>query len=159
KVRVFKEWGVGNRERNDGLLLLVAMAERKIIFETGYGLEGTLPDGWEARMLRDLAIPKFREGRPDERILARVLATSQRMAAQKHVQLEWNGEEVPQGGGSEPATRVPVWLPIVFVILFFLLRIAAFRGRRRWYGSGGWGGGFGGFGGGFRGGGFGGGGG
>ncbi|MFM8559495.1 MAG: TPM domain-containing protein, partial [bacterium] len=42
KTRVFEAWGIGSRERNDGLLLLVAMQERDIVFETGYGLEGTL---------------------------------------------------------------------------------------------------------------------
>jgi len=56
--------GIGDASRRDGLLLLVAMRERAIQFETGYGLEGTLPDGWQARMLRDLAVPRFREGDP-----------------------------------------------------------------------------------------------
>lgn len=158
KVRVFKAWGIGNRERNDGLLLLVAIQEKKILFETGYGLEGTLPDGWEARMLRDLAVPRFREGKPDEGIIAGVLAASQRIAAEKNVKLEWNGEELRYRPDGETPTRIRPWLAIVFVILFGLLRMATFGRRRRWYSGGGWGGGFGGFGGPFGGGGGGGGG-
>jgi len=78
KVRVFNAWGIGDKERKDGLLLLVSMKEHALHFETGYGLEGTLPDGWEARMLRDLAVPEFRNGDPAAGITAAVLAASSR---------------------------------------------------------------------------------
>jgi uncharacterized protein len=64
KTRVFNTWGIGDKERRDGLLLLVSMKEHALEFETGYGLEGTLPDGWQSRMLRDLAVPEFRKGEP-----------------------------------------------------------------------------------------------
>jgi uncharacterized protein len=160
KTRVFKAWGIGNKERDDGLLLLVSMKEHAIIFETGYGLEGTLPDGWQARMLRDLAVPRFRAGDPTEGITAAVLAAAQRIAAEKAVKLEWDGRELryDEGPGG-----LPVWaiIAILFVLFFVVLPILASRSnrrRRRWFYPGGWGGGFGGFGGGFGGGGFGGGG-
>ena len=154
KVRVFNAWGIGDKERKDGLLLLVSMKEHALHFETGYGLEGTLPDGWEARMLRDLAVPEFRNGDPAAGITAAVLAASQRIAAEKGVTLEWNGKELrydERGGG------IPSW--VVMLALFFLFFVvlpalaASSRYRRRgWYS--GWGGGFGGFGGGFGGGSF-----
>jgi len=151
---VFNAWGIGDKERKDGLLLLVSMKEHALHFETGYGLEGTLPDGWEARMLRDLAVPEFRNGDPAAGITAAVLAASQRIAAEKGVTLEWNGKELrydERGGG------IPSW--VVMLALFFLFFVvlpalaASSRYRRRgWYS--GWGGGFGGFGGGFGGGSF-----
>lgn len=159
KTRVFNTWGIGDKERRDGLLLLVAIEERKLYFETGYGLEGTLPDGWEARMLRDLAVPEFRAGRPADGITAAVLAASQRIAAEKDVKLEWNGRELRYDeGGSE---GIPTWVFLLLFVLFFIifpiLRARSRGGRRGgWYGPGGfggWGGGFGGFGGGFGGGG------
>jgi len=161
KVRVFQAWGIGDRERKDGVLLLVAMQERKLVFETGYGLEGTLPDGWESRMLRDLAVPKFREGKPDEGIIAAVLAASQRIAAEKHVTLEWNGQELHYDEKGGDSGHTPFWLPFLFFMLFFVILPAVLRSRRRggWYSAGGWGGGFGGWGGGWGGGGGGGGGG
>ena len=157
KTRVFNTWGIGDKERKDGLLLLVAMQEHKLIFETGYGLEGTLPDGWQSRMLRDLAIPAFKAGDPAEGITAAVLSSAQRIAAEKNVTLEWDGKELrynsTRGGG------IPSWIVLlVFFFIFFVLlpAIRASRGGRGggWYSSGGgWGGGFGGFGGGFGGGG------
>ena len=92
KTRVFNAWGIGDKERKDGLLLVVAMQEHKLLFETGYGLEGTLPDGWQSRLLRDLAVPQFKAGDAGEGITAAVLASAQRIAAEKGVTLEWNGK-------------------------------------------------------------------
>lgn len=163
KTRVFKQWGIGNTERDDGLLMLVAMTERELKFETGYGLEGTLPDGWLSRMYRDLAQPHFKAGNPAEGITAAVLAASQRIAAEKGVTLTWDGRELRYTGGSK--RRLPSWIVLLTVFFLFFVVMPAVgmnRGRRsgRWYSSGGgWGGGFGGYGGGFGGGGGGGGGG
>jgi uncharacterized protein len=163
KTRVFNTWGIGDKDRRDGLLLLVSLKEHALEFETGYGLEGTLPDGWEARMLRDLAVPEFRNGDPAAGITAAVLAASQRIAAEKGVTLEWNGKELRYTGGG--GGRFPEWIImlLLFVLFFVILPALAanrrYRGRGGYWGGGGWGGGFGGFGGGFGGGGFGGGGG
>jgi uncharacterized protein len=159
KTRVFNAWGIGDKDRRDGLLLLVSIQEHAIYFETGYGLEGTLPDGWQARMVRDLAVPEFRAGRPADGITAAVLSASQRIAAEKGVKLEWNGKELryDEGGGSG---GTPVWMVVLFILFFVVFPILNARRRLRrgggWYGPGGfggWGGGFGGFGGGFGGGG------
>jgi len=163
KTRVFNAWGIGDKERKDGLLLLASMEEHAIYFETGYGLEGTLPDGWQARMLRDLAFPEFRAGRPAEGITAAVLSASQRIAAEKGVTLEWNGKELrytrERSGGPPEWVIMIVLFAIFFVVLPALAVNFRYRGRRRWYPPGGFGGWGGGFGGGFGGGGFGGGGG
>ena len=60
KVRVFEKWGIGKRGEDSGLLLLVATEDREARFETGYGLEGTLPDGFHSRVFRDEMPPRFR---------------------------------------------------------------------------------------------------
>jgi uncharacterized protein len=165
KTRVFKTWGIGNAERDDGLLLLVAMEQREVRFETGYGLEGTLPDGWQSRMVRDLVLTRFREGQPGEGITAAVLACAQRIGAEKGVALEWNGKELRYDRRS--TSRIARYLPLlVFFLLFFVIlpAIRSSRGGGGWGGFGGgglgglgglggWGGGFGGGGGGFGGGG------
>lgn len=168
KTRVFQAWGIGNAERDDGLLLLVAIQERQVRFETGYGLEGTLPDGWQSRMVRDLVVPRFRAGDYAEGVTAAVLATAQRIGAEKGVQLEWNGKPL-RYDTRRRARLSPSLVFLIFVALFLFVVLPAIGGgrgyRRRggWYsggpwGGGGWGGGFGGMGGGFGGGGGGGGG-
>ena len=161
KTRVFQSWGIGDDARDDGLLLLVAMQERAMRFETGYGLEGVLPDGWQGRMIREVALPLMREGRSADAITQAVLRTSTRIATDKGVTLEWDGRELRYGNGSR-ATRIPpaLFALIAFLILSTLMRAAGGRRGRGpgmggpWYGGGGgWGGGFGGGGGGFGGGG------
>jgi len=163
KTRVFNQWGIGGQEKDEGLLLLVAMEQREIRFETGYGLEGTLPDGWQSRMTRELMIPRFRAGEPEEGIVAGVLASARRIAAEKGVTLEWDGKELRYDAvGGEGFPRWVILLAVFFVLFVVLPSLAASRrGRRRrrgFWDMTHWGGGFGGMGGGF-GGGFGGGGG
>jgi uncharacterized protein len=165
KVRVFEKWGLGGAHDDNGLLLLVAMKERQAIFETGYGVEGTLPDGVQARLLRETLRPRFQQNDHAGGITAAVLAAAQRIAKEKGVTLEWNGREL-RYSGSRSSRRLPGWV-ILFLVAFVLLSLGGGlggggMGRRRrrgmWMYGPGWGGGFGGWGGGF-GGGFGGGGG
>jgi uncharacterized protein len=154
KTRVFNTWGIGDKERKDGLLLLVAMQEHDLKFETGYGLEGTLPDGWEARMLRDLAVPEFQKGDPAAGITAAVLSAAQRIAAEKGVTLEWNGKAlryVKPSGNHEWVGMLVLFL--LFFVIFPALSASTRYRRRGGFWGGGWGGGFGGWGGGFGGGG------
>jgi len=162
KVRVFEAWGIGSKERDDGLLLLLAMEERRIVFETGYGLEGTLPDGWQSRMLRDLAVPRLRAGDVEGGVTAAVLAAAQRVAAERGVTLEWNGRELRYSGVR--GRSLPVWVPLLIVLTLFVMvavivsaaaRTRGFRGPGGWNAGGptggwrgGWGGGWGGGGGG-----------
>ncbi len=159
KVRVFEKWGMGKKgngeDSDQGLLLLLVMSRHRAVFETGYGLEGTLPDVWETDMLKTLAIPKFKEGQYADGVTAAVLAAAQRIAAAKGVTLEWNGQVLRY---DHVAQRRQLPLPFVLAIVVFLLisvfsRVLGFRGGFGGPfvgggGLGGWGGGFGGGGGG-----------
>ncbi len=159
KERVFQSWKIGQRGQDNGLLLLVALEERKITFETGYGLEGVLPDALEARIIRTEMTPRFRTNDYAGGITAGVLRVAARIAAEKGVTLEWNGAELRYDpGGSDGSDRglSPLAIAIIlfFVFIFVVLRLVfggwmgpgAFGGRRGGWmmGPGGWGGGFGG---------------
>lgn len=61
-VRLFKEWGIGSREANNGVLLLVSTGDRKVRIETGYGVESILPDGRCGEIIRRQIIPRFKGG-------------------------------------------------------------------------------------------------
>lgn len=159
KTRVFQSWGIGDDERDDGVLLLVAMQEHALRFETGYGLEGVLPDGWQARMLRQTAVPLMRQGQNAEGIRLTVLQTATRIAADKGVTLQWDGRELRYSeSGRDRRSGSLLFAVIVFMVFMIVMGMGNRSGRRRvgspWYGGGGgWGGGFGGGGGGFGGGG------
>ncbi len=158
KVRVFESWKLGKNGEDNGLLMLVAVDEHQVRFETGYGLEGTLPDGLESRIVREKMVPLLRQGDYTGAITAGVLACAARIAAEKGVKLEWNGQELRYDRSSERGMPpAAVAMLVFFAIVMLVLRAAGMGGRRRrgWYvGPGGWGGGLGGgFGGGFGGGG------
>lgn len=60
--RLFKEWGIGKKGHDNGVLVLVAPSERKIRIEVGYGLESVLPDGLSGEIIRTEFLPKFKNG-------------------------------------------------------------------------------------------------
>jgi uncharacterized protein len=143
--------------------MLVALDEREVRFETGYGVEGTLPDGLQSRIFRNVMAPRFRTGDFAGGITQGVLACAARLAAEQHVTLEWDGRELrydtsaPRG---PPDAKTGLLLAFFLYVALASIVMRAVRGRRgmRPGAWGGWGGGFGGgglggFGGGFGGGG------
>jgi uncharacterized protein len=165
KVQVFQRWGLGQANEDNGLLMLVAVEEHEVRFETGYGLEGTLPDGLQSRIFRDEMAPSFRAGDWMGGVTAGVLACATRIAAEKGVTLEWDGRELRYTPKRRARAISPMAILLAFILMAVILSIVGGGGggggggrrRRRggWYlgpgglgGLGGWGGGFGGFGGG-----------
>ena len=60
-VALGRAWGIGNKEFNNGILLLVAKADRKMWIATGYGLEGALPDATAKQIIENEIKPNFKE--------------------------------------------------------------------------------------------------
>jgi uncharacterized protein len=154
KTEAYRRWFQGNRT---SLLLLVALDERRIAFETGYELEGILPDGLEARIIRTEMAPRFRAGDIAGGITAATLRVSSIIAKDRGVTLEWNGRELryskERGDGRSSPLALLVF--VVVMILFGLAQNTLGGGGRRGRGGGIWWmgpGSFGGFGGGFGGG-------
>jgi uncharacterized protein len=58
---LFNHWGVGSAERNDGVLFVMVMNERRLEVEVGYGLEPSLPDGWLGTMQTNSMVPRFKQ--------------------------------------------------------------------------------------------------
>jgi len=162
-------WGVGTKDKNNGVVILVSKAERKARIETGYGMEGVLPDITSKHIIDERMIPAFKQNDFfrgfDNTIDAIILAASGEYKAVTKT-------EGRRGGGSFKT------IFILMIVAIFLLsrgggggRGGSYMSRRGsrgiggglpWFivgsllGGGGRGGGFGGGGGGFGGGGFGG---
>ena len=68
-MRLFKAWGIGQKGRDNGVLVLVAPSDRQIRIEVGYGLEGVLPDGLAGVVIRESFLPPFRDGDVDKGVL------------------------------------------------------------------------------------------
>lgn len=61
-IRVAEEWKLGRKGVDDGVLLLVAMQDRTVRIEVGYGLEGALPDATAKRIIEEYIVPRFKQG-------------------------------------------------------------------------------------------------
>lgn len=166
---ILRNWGVGGKEHNNGIVLLVAKDDHKVWISTGYGLEGAVPDVTAKHIIDNDITPNFKEGNFYRGLDA---ATDDLIKAAA-------GEyKAPEGYGKKKGKGFP--LGIIFFIIFILFAIFRSGGRggggmmsRRGYGGfgtgwligsmmgggfsgrggggGGWsggGGGFGGFGGG-----------
>ena len=67
--QLFNKWGVGKKDKDNGVLILVAKNDRKMRIETGYGVEQYLTDGTAGEIIRQFMVPYFKEGNYSEGIL------------------------------------------------------------------------------------------
>lgn len=67
---IFNTWGIGKKNKDNGILMLISLAERKIRIEVGYGIEGVLTDGKCGSIIRNRIAPEFKKGRYFEGIEA-----------------------------------------------------------------------------------------
>jgi uncharacterized protein len=100
---LFKEWGIGTAENSNGLLVLFVSDQRKVTFETGYGLEGVLPDAITKRIQTKAMIPAFKNGDIDGGMLAGVdmivKTVKGETFVEKKVEIPWD-EILPMAFGA-----------------------------------------------------------
>lgn len=120
--KLFKEWGIGDKEKDNGVLLLVSLDDRELRIEVGYGLEGALPDATASVIIRNDITPLFKEGKYYEGIYGGV------GAIMKAVKGEYVA--VSQGGG---LTSVPVVPIFIFGIIFLQWAIAILGRSKSWW--------------------------
>ena len=160
-LAIARAWGPGSKEANSGVLIYIALEDRAIFIQTGYGAEGFLPDAIAKRIVEQIMKPYFRQGRFYEGLRLAIEAIKTRGAE----------ENFPKTSTKQPEDELPFWviLLIILFVLFLVMRNpgkgggisgggpiifpplgTGGRGMSGWGGSaGGWGGfGGGGFGGG-----------
>jgi uncharacterized protein len=161
-VKLFKQWGIGGKKSDRGVLVLTSIGDRKYRIEVGYGLEGILPDGKVGSFGRE-AVPLFKEGNYSAALNLMTTRVAQTIADDAKVQLT-GVEPLPQSS-QRHESRFPPFLILVIVVVIFQIissivrRIrygpgvsrgggGFFGGAGPWIGGGFGGGGGGGFGGG-----------
>ena len=155
--RLYSAWGVGKKGEDKGVLIFVTVKERKMRIETGYGVEGILPDGLVGEIRDQYMIPYLRKNRFGDGILNGTMAVAQVIAKDAGIRL--TGTAAPRRVKKKRSNFSYLPFLIFIVIFMFLPRrrggswlffLPFFLGGGRGYsGGGGMGDSFGGFGGGF----------
>lgn len=165
-VRLAQQWGIGNKKYDNGILLLVALKDRAVTIQTGYGVEGAVPDVIAHRIIQNEITPAFRQGDYFRGINQ---ATD---ALISYTKGEYNDRREPRQEGKNPGSKMLVIFFVIIIIalvsrnkddngkgggkviggrgssdIFWWTLLNSGRGSGR--GGGGFGGGFGGGGGGF----------
>lgn len=160
-----RAWGIGQKENDNGALLIVAPNERKVRVEVGYGLEPILTDAFSSQVIRNDILPSFRDGDYQAGVIKGVDA----LIAQLSLDPAEAQARAQAAAAEQSDTKGDTIIPLVIIaglfLFIFLIAIRSGRGRRSnvssvllWAasealrnsgrGGGGWGGGGGGFGGG-----------
>jgi uncharacterized protein len=111
--KLFARWGIGQKEKKNGLLLLVAMDERKSRIEVGYGLEPIIPDVLAGRILDHQLRPRFREQKYAEGLSAAVNALCELVEKGEPA----DREALAANGDGQPGA----WFVIVFLTAFVMV--------------------------------------
>jgi uncharacterized protein len=164
-VNLFEKWGIGLKGKDNGILVLVAVQDRAVRIETGYGMEGAVTDAEASAIINQIILPEFKSGNYANGLMLAVLSLAKKISEEYNVDLELDNLSSGDYGKKQGHSAFGTLIYLLFFIIVFGMRsgllfflILGPTGRRRggyWYGSGfgGSGGGFGGFGNGFSGGG------
>jgi uncharacterized protein len=110
-IRVAEAWKIGQKGKDNGILLIVSKNDRKIRIEVGYGLEGRLTDLQSGRIIDEVIKPAFKNGNIDEGFIA---GTDALVASVKG---EYQAPKVKKGDKNAPS------VPLVFIIILVLYLI------------------------------------
>jgi len=128
-----REWGIGQGETDNGVLLIVAPNERKVRIEVGYGLEPILTDALSARIIHEEILPDFRQAGFESGITRGVDAIINQLTLDE-------AEALARAAEAERPESVMVWGVLITIGVFLLLgvmgavsasRAPGRRGRRR----------------------------
>jgi uncharacterized protein len=151
----FRAWKPGQQARNNGAILFMFVKDRKLRIQTGYGLEGALPDAICKRIISDQIAPRFQAGDFDGGLAAGVNA----MIAATRGEYTGDGRTVADARTQAQHDQESFWDLLIFLAVFVIIAIPLIRAARRgtlytsrsrgpggtwWIGGGGFGGGGGG---------------
>lgn len=130
-LKTAEAWGLGQKDRDNGLLILLAMDEKKVKIEVGYGLEGDMTDIKSGYIIRNIIIPEFKRGDFGTGLLKGVSAINGIISGASDISekdlRDYQTQPDRSGSGGIPLQF------IIFVIIFLVSSV--FRGRRRGHGG------------------------
>lgn len=140
--QLLRAWGIGRKEQDDGIILIVAPTERKVRIEVGYGLEPVMTDALSSLIVQRKILPAFKAGDYEKGVVDGTEAIVQQIGlppeeAQAAVaQAEAQRAASSGGGGGGFGISTFFVILVVFWVLSGVMRV--FGARRRYRGSGLW---------------------
>jgi uncharacterized protein len=129
--------GVGDKGKDNGLLIVVAKNDRKVHIEVGYDLEQFIPDGYAGQIIRDAITPAFRAGQYGPGLLDATTRIINHIAEKRGVTIP----DVPAARVTRPSRSAGHFpFSLIFWLIFIVLAVArrSQSGRRRYWGLGPW---------------------
>jgi uncharacterized protein len=117
-VELFEKWKIGRKGKDDGVLVLLAMEERRIEIEVGYGLEGVLTDAVAGRILDAYAVPYFKQGQFGKGLVETARAISRKVGGVPDEKLV--AEE--KKGNNQVGDEFLIYVLIAVIILGVIFR-------------------------------------
>lgn len=131
-----RHWKIGDEQRDDGIVMVVAPNERKVWIATGYGAEGFLPDILIGRIVRDTILPRFKAGD----MPGGIIAGADAVIAQSQLPPDEAQQRVEQARADQSKREVSINpVPVIFIVIVFFVvigSIARAAGGRRYRGKG-----------------------
>lgn len=114
----FRWYGIGSKKENNGVMLVLAMKEKRVRIEVGYGLEGRIPDGKAGRILDEYAIPYLKNGQPNRAVIETYKQLSKEVLAEYGQKAEGG---TPAPSAQDEGIGIPAWIFVVAVavVIFF----------------------------------------
>lgn len=113
---LFQHWGLGKKDKDNGLLiqLVTEPTQRSVVFETGYGIEGVLPDAITYRLQQKYMIPDLKAGNYSEGMLKGVAAVKEYLLASDYERAAMTGTPQKQSDGED----VFLWIFLIMMVVF-----------------------------------------
>jgi uncharacterized protein len=140
--QLLRAWGIGRKDEDDGVILIVAPKERKVRIEVGYGLEPVLTDALSSLIIQRAILPAFKAGNMEQGVvagteaIARQIGLPEDAAKAEAAQADAQRAAARESGDGGSAFPIVLVVFVVFWVLSGVLRL--FGARRRFGGSGLW---------------------
>ncbi|MFD1705305.1 TPM domain-containing protein [Siminovitchia sediminis] len=119
-LQAFREYGLGSKENDNGVLLLLAPQERKIRIEVGYGLEGALPDGKAGRILDSYALPYLEQNQMNLALMNTYKQLFNEVSQEYNLQKTADAEGIEYNNTESISPFTMLILILIFAGLIFL---------------------------------------
>lgn len=128
----FRQYGIGSKEKDNGVLLLLATDDHQVRIEVGYGLEGRIPDGKAGRILDDYALPYLKENQPNQAVIKTYGILAKEVASEYGVELKGQ-QPIENQATNDEGIDFPQWLLIIIIVIVLFIDFKFFGGTLTYF--------------------------